>query len=139
MGLWLSVTTLILSAGCTPSGLGAAGDAKASTAPSAAPSPTEAAELYSAEQALIRDCMAANGFGYWPLPPPVLGVDELFPFVIDDVSWARAHGYSAISPTGARETGDTHRNADYVMSLPVQRRAQYFVALDGQASDPQVW
>lgn len=54
----------------------------------------EKALLYRAEERLIRHCMADNGFEYHEIPPPAdNAAPRDFPYVIDDVAWAREHGY----------------------------------------------
>src|SRR4051794_25468603 len=45
--------------------------------------------LYTAEQLLIKACMRRAGFTYHPAPRnPVPGYRD-FPYVVDDVDWAR--------------------------------------------------
>lgn len=47
--------------------------------------------LRQAEERLIKQCMSRHGFEYREQPPPV-PVRE-FPYVVDDIAWARQHGY----------------------------------------------
>lgn len=64
------------------------------------PGPVTAEEkvlLYRAEERLIRHCMADNGFEYHEIPPPADNAGPRdFPYVIDDVAWARKHGYGVV-------------------------------------------
>jgi hypothetical protein len=51
--------------------------------------------LRSAEERLVHDCMAAAGFTYFEKPPVPKSDQPDFPYVVDDVAWARANGYGA--------------------------------------------
>src|SRR5438874_431245 len=51
--------------------------------------------LYQAEQTAIQNCLRDKGFRYWPEPQPSASVSNRFPYVIDDVAWARANGFGS--------------------------------------------
>jgi hypothetical protein len=93
----------------------------------------QAALLYSAEQALIGDCMRGHGFRYWPVRytgPPV----PHFPYAISNVRLAREYGF------GSRPAaGGTDPNARYLSGLPDSRKAAYGVALNGLGPGGPGW
>ncbi|WP_432946076.1 hypothetical protein ACQPXM_07270 [Kribbella sp. CA-253562] len=82
--------------------------------------------LHRAEQRLIKQCMTAAGFEYVEKPPPVESFDRRFPYVIDDVAWAKANGYGprpedrAPDPTG-----------NYLKIMPADRQRAWQRALVG--------
>ncbi|WP_344847827.1 hypothetical protein [Kribbella ginsengisoli] len=87
---------------------------------SAAP-PVSAAErvlLRSAEERLIHDCMAAAGFKYFEKPVVAESGQPDFPYVVDDVAWARANGYGAgpvapaVDPAGRYFAGLSREQQD---------------------------
>ncbi|WP_109506732.1 hypothetical protein [Nocardioides speluncae] len=53
----------------------------------------EKALLYRAEERLIYRCMAEHGFEYDEIPLDTDDPDREFPYVIDDVAWAKRHGF----------------------------------------------
>ncbi|MFV0131979.1 hypothetical protein ACLGIH_01690 [Streptomyces sp. HMX87] len=93
--------------------------------------------LNDAEQRLITDCMRGEGFSYTVDPPPPnrsRAPDR--PFGLDDVAWARRHGYglaadgrsgdrggAAQTPAGSQER--------YLASLTPERRLAFDRALNG--------
>ncbi|QNP68154.1 hypothetical protein IAG44_00835 [Streptomyces roseirectus] len=91
--------------------------------------------LERAEAGLVRTCMAGHGFRYWPAPPA--GDEEKYhaDFVLDDVAWARVHGYGSRSPRVVRARQQRNPNQVYVESLSGARRAAYAAALDGTSAD----
>jgi hypothetical protein len=89
--------------------------------------PSETALLADAEQALIRECMLDQGFQLWVSPTAPEAADQLFPYGIDDVRWAQAHGYG----TDVRQDRASDPNVRYVQGLSADRRAAYGRALNG--------
>ncbi|MGW0719876.1 hypothetical protein ACWD3K_34760 [Streptomyces sp. NPDC002778] len=92
--------------------------------------------LSEAEQRLITDCMRDKGFKY--------GLDPAGPrsdaperrFGLDDVSWARRHGYglAEAARSGDREgkaAAEQGPQARYLASLSPRRRAEFDRALNG--------
>ncbi|MFE5808507.1 hypothetical protein [Streptomyces sp. NPDC056491] len=49
--------------------------------------------LHTAGELLVRDCMRAQGFSYWPVPRVPHPDLRDFPYGVDDVDWARSHGF----------------------------------------------
>ncbi|MBQ1019725.1 hypothetical protein KBX71_17900 [Micromonospora sp. D93] len=122
-------------AGARP-GSTSAGTASTST-PSADPvparpvGPEDRQILIRAESLLTRDCMIRAGFRMWlGTPPPA---DELlsFPYVVDDVAWARRHGFGSdlVEAVDARRRANS--NQRYVSGLSPERREAYLAALNG--------
>jgi hypothetical protein len=71
----------------TPAGGGAA------AVTSGPVSETDEDVLWRAEQVLTQQCMRRQGFRYWLVPRLPAPDYRSFPYVVDDVVWARAHGY----------------------------------------------
>jgi hypothetical protein len=92
-----------------------------------APSAAETALLARAEQALVEKCLVAKGFRVWTTPVAVDTADRLFPYGLDDVRWAQAHGYGT-DQYGVRADDP---NLRYVQSLPAERQDAYGLALNG--------
>lgn len=92
---------------------------------------TEEALLYDAEQVLVRDCMARDGFRIWITTYDDQPEPERFPYVVDDIDWASRHGYG----TELRRSADAQAAADpnkaYFDNLPADRRKAAVAALNG--------
>jgi len=75
--------------------------------------------LHQAEEILVRNCMARHGFTYQPQPRTTTPDLERFPYVVDDLEWARANGY------GRAERRELAREASrhYRGLPPAQQRA----------------
>ena len=84
-------------------------------APSRAVTAAETALLDRAEERLVSRCMAEAGFTYReePQPGPRGAADREFPYVVDDVAWAKTYGYgiSATSRHRRRATRATTTSA----------------------------
>ncbi|MDL5199317.1 hypothetical protein [Streptomyces sp. ALI-76-A] len=93
----------------------------------------ERVRVEQAEQRLIERCMRARGFRYWVLPP--LDPERLrafeHPFVRDDVSWAREHGYGAPIQRAFFAAKKRDPNIAYRNGLSGPARARYLTALNG--------
>ncbi|GHH76473.1 hypothetical protein GCM10017772_35220 [Promicromonospora soli] len=87
-----------------------------------------------ARELLIEDCMAAEGFRYRPVP--VAGVEERqgSGYVLDDVGWAREHGYGTELQDRLVAILQDDTNNAYANALPKAERLRYSKALDGDAS-----
>ncbi|MBB6439535.1 hypothetical protein [Streptomyces candidus] len=87
--------------------------------------------LEAAEDLLERDCMRRSGFGFWVAPPLTPGARREFPYVVDDVAWAKEHGYGSDRRAAVRRTADADPNTRYLRSLEPRRRAALVAALNG--------
>lgn len=103
--------------------------------PTEVPDEIDSAELdllHTAEQVLLRDCMRQAGFEIWISPREPVPESREFPYGVDDVSWARRHGYGSDIErelTAARENDPNQR---YFQSLPPERRAAALIAANGE-------
>ncbi|MEV5766344.1 hypothetical protein AB0L34_17490 [Micromonospora sp. NPDC052213] len=84
-----------------------------------------------AEQLLTRECMRRAGFELWVVPPAPADQLRSFPYVVDDVAWARAHGFGTdlVAATDERRRADP--NQRYFAALPAERRVAALAALNG--------
>jgi hypothetical protein len=87
--------------------------------------------LYQAEQAAFGDCLRARGFRYWPVPQPAPSVFQLFPYVIDNVAWAKAHGFGDGQLSASGRMASASLNTRYIASLSPSRRQALGVAENG--------
>ncbi|MYX98421.1 hypothetical protein GT045_27360 [Streptomyces sp. SID486] len=86
-----------------------------------------------AEQLLERDCMRRHGFRFWVVAPATARRD--FPYVLDDIGWARTHGYGAEQRAALRRAAAIDPNKHYLLSLPPDRRTAVVAALNGPRPD----
>ena len=98
----------------------------------------EAALLYRAEQLLIKECMIGRSLPYWVVEQNPVPEFREFPYVLDDVAWARAHGYGADLERRTQELSDSHPNRRYFQSLPPPQRQAWLGALYGNPSDERL-
>jgi hypothetical protein len=81
--------------------------------------------------------MNRHGFLYW-VTPMAKGQDHSvsqFPYVVDDVAWARSNGFG----TGTASTAKPDPNWHYFYTtLPISRRTGYMTALGGAEGSPGV-
>ncbi|WP_147312428.1 hypothetical protein [Thermomonospora umbrina] len=99
-------------------------------------SDAEARILWDAEQILIRDCVARAGFRYWVPSYPPFPEGREFPYVLDDLDWARKNGYGAALRAHMRKADEADPNRRYLKSLPVARRRAVLVVLNGVGPTP---
>lgn len=117
--------------GSAPVGPAAARTPSVDPAPAGPVTAEERQVLSRAESLLTRDCMIRAGFRMWlGTPPPA---DELlsFPYVVDDIAWARKHGFGSdlVEAVDARRRANS--NQRYVSGLSPERREAYLAALNG--------
>jgi hypothetical protein len=93
----------------------------------------EATLLQHAEKIIQRDCMARKGFRIWNTAENPLPENREFPYVIDDVAWARKHGYGSDMRRRVEELRRSDPNTRYLRRLSPQRRAAAITALNGDA------
>ncbi len=87
--------------------------------------------LHDAEQVVLRDCMAKAGFEYRITPPPSVPDQREFPYVVDDVEWARKHGYGSDIQQQLDALRAEDPNQRYFRSLPADRRSAAAAAANG--------
>ncbi|GAA3311250.1 hypothetical protein GCM10020219_018560 [Nonomuraea dietziae] len=91
--------------------------------------PVETDVLHRAEQILIGSCMARQNLKYWPQPKSWTPDMDLFPYVVDDVEWARENGYGR---TRRQELGKTAAPSEkYFRALPEDRRRAWLTTFHG--------
>ncbi|MEU0255094.1 hypothetical protein ABZ299_21900 [Streptomyces sp. NPDC006184] len=97
------------------------------------PSAREVRVLARAEQVLISRCMAARGFRY-EVTEAAGATGEgarTFPYAVDDVAWARAHGYGGREDRLRAEARRNDPNQRYFHGLRPSARAAARTALMG--------
>ncbi|MFF3335464.1 hypothetical protein ACFYWX_39025 [Streptomyces sp. NPDC002888] len=127
-----SLLALALAAATVGGCSGAGEGAKTSLS---VPAPVSAAErslLYDAEQTLVQRCMSRHGFTVWKVPEHPIPEQRDFPYVLDDVAWAREHGYGSDLERRARALRAADPNRRYAQSLGAERRADAMDALHGR-------
>lgn len=109
-----------------------AGDDR-STPPSRPTTTEERALLHRAVRVAERECMLRKGFRFWITPENPLSGDRQFPYLIDDVAWARKHGYGSDLRRRVSELRQTDPNARYLRTLTPERRSAAVSALNGDS------
>ncbi|MFC8661800.1 hypothetical protein [Streptomyces sp. NPDC057199] len=127
------ISLLLVSAVIT--GCGSAQDTSQSAAsPSAggARQLTDAEQLRisDAQQELIGTCMRGQGFRFWEAERLSLEESRTLGYVLDDVGWARKHGYGSRIDAKDTVARASNPNLAYRKSLSEQRRQAYDEALD---------
>ncbi|MFF8315687.1 hypothetical protein ACF06V_00820 [Streptomyces bobili] len=123
-----AILTLLMGCGA------AAPDGPISEKAPARPAPLTDADRAVASQAealLVRDCMERKGHRYWVAAP--LDADETrsFGYVMDDVSWARKHGYGSRIKQKVLTAKKNDRNLSYRASLSGPAARTYVTDLAG--------
>ncbi|QES51699.1 hypothetical protein DEJ50_31455 [Streptomyces venezuelae] len=133
----LLVAVLLTATGCVADKPGATdkpGTSGTDRAADAAGPDLTTAELHTlerAEQVLIGRCLRAQHFAYVePGPEPEPGTRR-FRYVVDDIAWARSHGYGLEQERRIAARKDADPNARYFRSLPPERRKAALAALNG--------
>jgi hypothetical protein len=118
--------------------LGCAGRGRAAPpAPDPDPEPVrpltteESSTLFRAEQTLIQRCMAQQGFDWTPSVENPIPEDRDFPYGIDDLTWARTHGYGSDIQDQIVQVRESDPNRRYAAALPPERRHAATDALNG--------
>jgi hypothetical protein len=93
---------------------------------------TDLETLHTAEQILMRGCMKKAGFDYTVTRRHPVPDDRQFPYVIDDVTWARAHGYGGDIQRKLTSVRENEPNQRYFDSLTKARKSAYLVAANGE-------
>ncbi|MEU5431397.1 hypothetical protein AB0H73_38145 [Streptomyces olivoreticuli] len=95
------------------------------------PTEKEKELLHKAGQLLLRDCMRRKGFEYRTFERNPVADAREFPYVIDDVDWARRHGYGSDIERAMQEIRRNDVNQHYFQGLPAERRAAALAAANG--------
>ncbi|WP_053741126.1 hypothetical protein [Streptomyces sp. NRRL WC-3618] len=93
--------------------------------------PTDRQTLAKAEALLTRDCMVKRGFSFHVTDDLPDGIDRLFPYVVDDLSWAAEHGYGSDIQRKRDTLAANDPNQLYFQSLSATRREAAIDALNG--------
>jgi hypothetical protein len=132
------VTIVLAAAGLALAGCSAGEPATAprrasdhSTATPREPTPAELRLLHDAEQLVQRDCMRRHGFTLYPVPYEPVPDAKNFPYALDDLAWARRHGYGTDLDRRATQVGAADPNQRYYRSLPKPKQQQAVLALNG--------
>lgn len=112
---------------------GAAGDSGAES-PVRKLSREENSVLHAAEEELLRDCMRESGFRYRKVAENPLPELRSFPHVIDDLAWAKKHGYGTDLQRKVERMRASDPNQRYFRSLSAERRAAALDAFHGESS-----
>ncbi|MEV3991803.1 hypothetical protein AB0J57_23110 [Streptomyces sp. NPDC049837] len=141
----LATVVATLVTGCTgdtphPRNAPGARNAAATPAPAGLRPLTEAEQLRvaDAQQRLIKDCMAREGFTYHEAERLSLEESRTFGYVSDDVDWARAHGYGSRIRAKHEQAKRANPNLAHRQGLPAERRAAYDKALDEGVDAPEL-
>ncbi|MGV4888604.1 hypothetical protein ACSR0Z_18745 [Streptomyces viridosporus] len=87
-----------------------------------------------AEQLLVEECMEKAGFRFWVTEVESVESRKGSVFVLDDVDWAKEHGYGGRFRRDAEEARRNGPNGTYANSLTQEERARYRAVLDGTPS-----
>lgn len=90
--------------------------------------------LYQAEQMLVRDCMVRQGFEYTLVPRKPIPELREFPYVVDDLAWARKHGYGTVLARRYDQAMTDDPNERYFRSLSPERQTQAGLARNGDVT-----
>ena len=117
---------------------GAGGEEDARAAPAALPreiTSSEGRDLYRAERVAERDCMTRLGFQVVLTPDRAPDRARSFAFVVDDVAWARRHGYGREFERATDAGRASDPNEKYIRGLSPQRRAAALRAYNGDPAN----
>jgi hypothetical protein len=95
----------------------------------------EQVQVDQALELLVRDCMKAEGFRYVPVRVASVEERQGFGYVLDDVGWAREHGYGLELESRVVEIQQNDPNHAYANALPEPERLRRSTALDGDPAD----
>lgn len=111
--------------------------------PATGPAPRELTDaekgtLYDAEQELIKSCMQRKGFKIWVTKYAKLPHDPQFPYVLDNVAWAKAHGYGSDQRKLVEAVRTNDPNTKYFNSLSAEERTAATAAFNGSMTSPRI-
>jgi hypothetical protein len=135
---WLAAAVAVAVVGCTTvAGLEAPESRLGGTDDVAVARELTDAEQVQVDQALellVRDCMKAEGFRYVPVRVASVEERQGSGYVLDDVGWAREHGYGLELEDRVAEIQQNDPNHAYANALPESERMRWSTALHGDPS-----
>lgn len=127
---WTDSAALVGGVVCASLLLTGCGEAGSGAVPGPVPAGS-AAILHDAEQLLIRNCMRDKGFQYVPEPKNPVPQLRRFPYVVDDLAWARRYGYGSGLRRRLDDIAARNPNQAYFRTLSPARRQAAVAALNG--------
>ncbi|MGW4132249.1 hypothetical protein [Amycolatopsis japonica] len=88
--------------------------------------------LHRAEQVLMQACMADSGYAYVMVEEEPASFLRRFPYVVDDLSWAREHGFGNDVRDEVRQRAENDPNKRYFGSLSAADKAKALAAVNGE-------
>lgn len=88
--------------------------------------------LHRAEQVLLQACMADSGYAYVMTEEEPASFLRRFPYVVDDLSWAREHGFGNDVRDEVRQRAENDPNKRYFGSLSAADKAKALAAVNGE-------
>ncbi|MEU9689086.1 hypothetical protein [Amycolatopsis japonica] len=88
--------------------------------------------LHRAEQVLLQACMADSGYAYVMVEEAPASFLRRFPYVVDDLSWAREHGFGNDVRDEVRQRAENDPNKRYFGSLSAVDKAKALAAVNGE-------
>ncbi|OKK01922.1 hypothetical protein AMK34_07545 [Amycolatopsis sp. CB00013] len=88
--------------------------------------------LHRAEQVLLQACMADSGYAYVMVEEEPASFLRRFPYVVDDLSWAREHGFGNDVRDEVRQRAENDPNKRYFGSLSAADKAKALAAVNGE-------
>ncbi|MEU5344586.1 MULTISPECIES: hypothetical protein [unclassified Streptomyces] len=98
----------------------------------------EQSRISDAQQRLIGTCMRRQGFEFWEAQRLSLEESRTLGYVLDDVGWARKHGYGSRIQAKESAARAANPNLAYRKRLSEQRRQAYDEALDEGIDAPVI-
>ncbi|MFI9456862.1 hypothetical protein [Amycolatopsis sp. NPDC052450] len=92
----------------------------------------EKSVLHRAEQVLLQACMADSGYAYVMVAEEPASFLRRFPYVVDDLSWAREHGFGNDVRDEVRQRAAHDPNKRYFGNLSAEDKAKALAAVNGE-------
>lgn len=137
----LLLPALFASFGLAVSGCSTPGDAAPARSPAATTdfvrevTEEEADTLFAAEQIRLRACMEKRGFTYVVIPRRLVPELRDFPYVLDDIAWARKHGYGSQLRRRLETLTATNPNERYHDGLRPAQKSSAIRAMNGDTGN----
>jgi hypothetical protein len=134
----VAAAVAVVVAGCTVAAGAVSGPdaaARTDTAPTGRElTDTEQILVDQAQELLVQDCMEVEGFRYEPVHIADVEERQGSGYVLDDVDWAREHGYGWELEDRAAEIQQNDPNHAYANKLPRAERMRWSTMLLGDPS-----